>query len=87
MTGLTNDQVKVYLSHKRREIKERLKKLPDLHTKRVVFETKDGTKVALGPKDKYKFAVDHWSMNVYIIIGTGQRCLIADLDDFERRIR
>jgi hypothetical protein len=87
LTGLTSDQVKVYLSHKRKEIKDRLAKLPDLHFRKVVFEEPDGTRIRIEPKDKYKFAVDHWSLNVYIIIGLGHRCLIKDLDDFERRIK
>lgn len=87
LTGLTQDQIKTYLYQGRLKLKKRLKQLPDLHFKNLTFKTLKGEEIEIHAKDKYKFAIDHWSLNVYIIIGVGNRCLIADLDDFEQRVR
>jgi hypothetical protein len=84
LTGLTADQVKVYLSHERRKLRIRLKAIPHLGAKELTFVDLDGNAIFLEPKMKYRFAVDHWSLNVYIVIDD-HKCLIKDLDDFERR--
>lgn len=84
---MTQDQIKTYLYQGRLKLKKRLKQLPDLHFKHLTFRTLKGEEIEIHAKDKYKFAIDHWSLNVYIIIGVGNRCLIADLDDFEQRVR
>lgn len=85
LTGLTTDQVKVFLSHERKKLRIALSAVPDLRGRGLVFEDEDGDRFFLTTQSEYRFAVDHWSLNVYIIID-GKKCSIKDIENFLRRI-
>jgi hypothetical protein len=66
MTGCSKDQVKSYLSRRRREAKALTAKLPDLRALPMRIVDAEGCEFLTSDFVDYRYAVDHWAAKVSV---------------------
>lgn len=66
MTGCSKDQVKTYLSRRRRAARQAVSLVPDLRTVPLKVVSEEGLEFLTQDFLAYEFVVDHWSAAVRI---------------------
>ncbi len=89
LTGCSEDQVKTFLSRRRRQTRMILGSLPDLRNMDVEMENLHGQRLHTTQMESYKFIMEHWTAKVSIaavISGEQHVFQIANLELFTKSI-
>ena len=89
MTDCTVDQVKTYMYRKRREVREKLRTLPNLREREITLLAMDGQVVDTKDVDWYKFTLNRKNFTVMLMLTNGDRnwkVAVPKLDDFIRNV-